>query len=187
MGQPQVSKDGLKRRCRRRLRELEIPDPFDLDRFCASLSERTGRPIRLLALELSPSSPCGMWLSTATTDYVIYQSATDPLHQEHIVLHELSHIACAHSATSVLRTDTAERLLPHLDGDMVHSVLARSHYTQDQEREAELMASLILHRARRDSWAEATPARRVQLSAEDDARIAARIERSLQNPVRCRP
>ncbi|SNR52430.1 hypothetical protein SAMN06265360_108163 [Haloechinothrix alba] len=187
MGQPQVNRDGLKRRCRKRLRELELPDPFDLDRFCASLSERTGRPIRLLALELSPPGPCGMWLCTATTDYVIYQSATDPLHQEHIVLHELSHIACAHSATSVLRADTAERLLPHLDGDMVHSVLSRSHYTQEQELEAELMASLILHRARKDSRAKAKPDRRVPLSAEDDARIAARIERSLQTPVRYRP
>jgi hypothetical protein len=53
-------------------------------------------------------------------------------------------------------TDTAapfgaiETLLPHLPAELVHRVLGRTVYSEPQEREAELVASLILYRVGRD-------------------------------------
>ncbi|MDV6013394.1 hypothetical protein [Haloechinothrix sp. LS1_15] len=175
----------------RRLRELDLPEPFHVDAFRADLSRRTGRPIQLLALGLPPGSPCGLWLSTESTEYVIYQRDTDPLHREHIILHELSHLCCDHRASTVLSEELSRSLFSHLDDTLVRSVLGRSHYTLEQEREAELMASLILHRRRgrtrrfRQSHTTASePAEDATLSADADAAVIARIERTLQQPGR---
>jgi len=56
-----VRDTALRRRCQRRLRDLPIPDPFDLDEFCRRLGEQRGRPLTLhQMLALGPDSPSGV-------------------------------------------------------------------------------------------------------------------------------
>jgi hypothetical protein len=59
------------------------------------------------------------------------------------VLHELAHILCEHTGAD----GTIDRLFPDLDPATVRKVLGRVGYTTAQEREAEMMASLIRGRS----------------------------------------
>jgi hypothetical protein len=130
---------GLRRRSARRLGAVRVPYPFDIDLLCAEVAAARGRPLHRLPLPgLSPGSPCGLWLGLPHADYVFFDPATSPLHAEHIVLHEIAHILCGHTTG-----DAAAQLFPDLDPAMVARALARAGHTTGQEREAEMLASVI--------------------------------------------
>jgi hypothetical protein len=138
--------ESLRRRCEARLRGIRIPSPFDLDAFCAELAEQRGRPLLRHAVPgLSADAPCGLWVGTDRADHVFYDPGTSPLHAEHIVLHELAHILSGHSGADAGLTT----LFPDLDPATVRRVLGRVGYTTAQEREAEMIASLIRGRPSR--------------------------------------
>jgi hypothetical protein len=132
-----------RRAARAKLRELgiTIPSPFRVDALCLHVSDLRGRPIRLLELDLSEAvAPCGLWIATATTDYIcVDQAASVPLRQ-HIILHELSHILCGHQG--VLGPDYIKQF-NILDPAVVRRILQRNAYDDAEEREAELLASEI--------------------------------------------
>jgi hypothetical protein len=138
--------ESLRRQCERRLRGIRIPTPFTLDAFCAEVSARRGRPlIRRPVPGLSAGAPCGLWIGTDRADHVFYDPGTSPLHAEHIVLHELAHILSGHAGAD----GALGRLFPDLDPATVSRVLGRVSYSTAQEREAEMMASLIRGRSAR--------------------------------------
>lgn len=139
----------LTARCRARLDELDLPRPFDVRRLCADLGRRRGRPVELVEMTLPAGAPSGLWLSTGQRDYIVYEHATSPLHQEHIILHELSHLLCGHTGGSRLSAEHASRLFPQLDSAMIRRVLGRAGYPSEEEQEAEMLASMILRRAER--------------------------------------
>ena len=139
----------LTARCRDRLAELDLPRPFDAETLCARIADRRGRPITLLALALPPGAPRGLWISTEHRDFIVYERATSPLHQEHIILHELAHLLCGHTGGPELRDEHARRLFPTLDPDLITRFLGRSGYTSEEEQEAEILASMILREAGR--------------------------------------
>ena len=135
---------GLRWRSERRLRGIRVPRPFDLDAFCAEVAARRGRPlIRRPVPGLSTDAPCGLWIATERADHVFYDPGTSTLHAEHIVLHELAHILCGHSGSD----GAFAQLFPDLDPATVRRVLGRASYTCEQEREAEMVASLIRGRS----------------------------------------
>ncbi|RSS74045.1 hypothetical protein [Streptomyces sp. WAC06614] len=129
----------LRRRCEAILGQLDLTHPFSLDALCERIAERRGRPIVLhpLPREAAESGICGLWLGTATADYVFYEAQTTPVHQEHIVLHELGHILFDHN--SLEGEETGDGTAP--------VILGRTNYTTRQEQEAEMLASMIRTRA----------------------------------------
>ena len=150
----------LRRRCERRLDNIRIPKPFDLDVFCAVVSAHRGRPLTLHPMPgLSAGAPCGVWISGPAADYVFYDPVTSQLHAEHIVLHELSHMLSGH-ATSIsagLSGDALHRLAPDIDPRTIDTMLGRAAYSTAQEREAETLASLIRARSAVGRPAEPRP------------------------------
>ena len=142
--------ENLRRRCEKRLRGVRVPQPFDLDAFCGEVAAHRGRPLLRRAVPgLSSHAPCGLWIGTPEADHVFYDPGTSPLHAEHIVLHELAHILSGHHLDTSLAA-----LFPDLDPGAVTRalgvrVLGRVAYTTVQEREAEMMASLIRGRSAR--------------------------------------
>jgi hypothetical protein len=142
----------LRRRCERRLENIPIPTPFDLDTFCAVMAAHRGRPLALQPMPgLSAGAPCGLWISVSTADYVFYDPDTSQLHAEHIVLHELSHMLSGHTtrieAGPGVSGGALRRLAPDLDPRTIDTMLGRTSYTTAQEREAEMLASLIRARS----------------------------------------
>lgn len=168
----------LRRICAAKVAALEIPSPFDVHEFCRSVQRARGRMIRLIPRALPTGAPSGLCVSTNAGDYIFYESQTSAFHQEHIILHEVGHLLCEHSAPSVSREEVSGLLLPDLDADMVQRVLGRTCYPMWAEQEAEIIASLILAKVEKE--------RRETVSAvsPDVASVVARVERSLGLPRR---
>ncbi|MEV4642155.1 hypothetical protein AB0J80_32880 [Actinoplanes sp. NPDC049548] len=148
----------LRRHCASRLAALELPATADLTVLCEHLARRRGRPIRLLPMPLSEARPCGLWLALPDVDLIAYESGTNRLHQEHIVAHELAHLICGHANLSGGPGLDTRALFPDLDPKLVRALLQRSHYSDDQEQEAEVMASMLLSRLSRPPAAPDGPA-----------------------------
>ena len=137
----------LRVRCAAKLRGLDVPIPFDLWRFCQAVEARRRRPL-LLHPVVSALGPCGLWVATPEADHIFYEQEATPFHQRHIILHELGHVVCDHHPAPVTGADLPQLLFPDLQPSVLHKVLARAGYSNDQEQEAELLASLILEQAR---------------------------------------
>jgi hypothetical protein len=79
---------------------IEVPKPFQLERFCDSIAGQRGRPLRLVPLENAAGQdlPCGLWISLPTVDLVFYEAGAAPILKTQIVLHEISHMLLDHGA-----------------------------------------------------------------------------------------
>jgi len=140
-----VNPRALRRRCEERLRELELPVPFDAASFCDALAERRGRPIVLQSV-VARGGPFGFWVPTPNKDYILYERETSRWHQEHIVLHEARHMLWGHEPTPITSPELAQLLVPNISPETVRLMLQRRAYPEEQEHEAELLATLILER-----------------------------------------
>ncbi|WP_314175805.1 hypothetical protein [Streptomyces winkii] len=141
------SRRKVRRRCAAVLRDLRLPDSFDVPTLCAELSARRGRPIKQLPVP-NLSDVCGLWIATDTADLIAYEQCTTVPHQNHIVLHEIAHMLCDHYPVTLSPAEQARLLLPSLDPDMVRRVLGRTGYSSVEEQEAEFLASLLGQYAR---------------------------------------
>jgi hypothetical protein len=133
----------LRRWCRRELRALDVRAPLRVDELSDRVGRRRGRPIRLVPFRLPVPGPFGVWLATSTTDYIVFQSHTTRAHQDHIVLHEIGHILAGHH-DEVTDPSLWTLALPDLSPDMVRRAFGRSAYEARHEREAELIATIIM-------------------------------------------
>lgn len=174
-----MNRTHVRRSCEALVAALDVPSPFQLGEFCRSLGESRGKPITLLPTPMVFGNLCGLWLGTAKADYVFYEENTSRLHQQHIVCHELGHILCEHPVKKTLGADIASALTPVVEPGEVQRVLGRETYSDDQEFEAELIATAILQRASRFRIVD-TPA---ALSSTSGGAVA-RIARSLSRGVR---
>lgn len=139
----------IRRQCEGIIRSLPIPSPFDVVRFVDDLASTRERRIELRPMEMPAEGPSGMWIATGRCDYILYESRTTALHQEHIILHEVGHLLADHDGASLLSEDTAQLLLPNLSSQVVNRVLHRTVYSVTEERMAETIASMILEEANR--------------------------------------
>lgn len=166
----------LRRRCEVLLAELDAPDEIDIRALCELAGKRQGKPIHLIPESLPTNSPCGLVVRTEAFDAIFYEQHTTPLHQEHIIGHELGHVLCGHETMPVIDADDSRLLLPDLDPALVQAVLGRTNYTAVEEREAEMIASLILRRSavRRRGVPARAPAPGV-------SPLLSRVERTLED------
>ncbi len=135
----------LRKRCEARLRRLDFSGCFDAASFCRSLEVQRGRPILLRPIA-GWAGPCGLWIAGGTADIIFYEQETSSLHQDHIILHEASHLLCDHVSAEIPVAALPFMLFPDLRPEAVWQVLQRATYGAHQEQEAELLASLIRER-----------------------------------------
>lgn len=142
----------LWRRAREVADAVRLPEPFDAEAFVAHLAAERGRPIELMPVSAPEGAPCGLLMSTERADYILYPTNTTALHRRHILLHEVGHLLCGHTGSDAgadgVAIDAAagRQLMPNLSPELVRRVLGRTTYTEVQEREAELVASLLAQR-----------------------------------------
>jgi hypothetical protein len=131
---------------------VSLPEPFDAEAFVAGLAAERGRPIELMPVSAPEGAPCGLLMSTERADYILYPANTTALHRRHILLHEVGHLLCGHTGSDAgadgVAIDAAagRQLMPSLSPELVRRVLGRTTYTEVEEREAELVASLLAQR-----------------------------------------
>lgn len=132
---------------------IGIPSPFDLQKFCTAVAEHRGRPLLIEEVDGvngAGQELCGLWVELDTADCIFIEASTSPMHREHIVLHEISHMLLGHSSTNGAGGDiNLGGLFTSIDPGTVHSVLGRANFTSPQEREAEQLATRIAQLAKR--------------------------------------
>lgn len=138
---------------------LEPPEPWHRMRFIESIAKARNRSITLMPVDATmlANSPCGLWLVREHDDIILYEDGTSEYHADQIILHELGHMLLGHdkSVGTSVKALMLTRLTPHLDSATVKAALGRSDYHDDQEREAEMFASLMM--VRRSEAAAAQP------------------------------
>ncbi len=115
------------------------------DYLAGVLGAKRGHPILLQPLT-GTTGACGVWVSVPSADLIFYEQETSRLHQEHIILHEISHLLCDHQPVPLSEGEVPELLFPDLQVETVKRVLQRGGYSTVEEREAETLATLILER-----------------------------------------
>jgi Zn-dependent peptidase ImmA (M78 family) len=121
------------------LRELDVRPPLDVRELCGRLARQRGRPIRLVAHPIKVPGPFGLWFETESMDVIFYQRETTRPHQDHIILHEIGHLVADHPSDEDDGEDP-DGLTP----DGTTRALRRTCYDSAYEREAELIATVIL-------------------------------------------
>ncbi|EFL18535.1 hypothetical protein [Streptomyces sp. C] len=173
--------------CETLLSEWGMEHGCGIDELHAYLSEQRGRPIHLIPTAFPERHLFGIWLKTDEFDIIAFEKAASASHKEHIIAHELAHIAFDHDGSVQLDQLGAGpspaagpgdpgALFSDVDPEAVRGVLMRSRYSDDEEQEAETMASLILARATK-RWTE-----RAWGVPDEAAEIVARIESGLGRP-----
>lgn len=129
---------------------LPLPDPFTVPDLVTAVAARRGRSIDIGTLPGGATAQtCGVWFQLVDRDVILVEENTSAFHRDHIILHELGHMLCDHrgdgggSGGGRDRIDDLALLLPDLSPDLVRRMLGRTAYTNDEEQEAELVASLI--------------------------------------------
>ncbi len=168
-------------RCRARLDELERTIRWDrvadIAMLCSVIGTQRGRPIRLEVVGL-PLDLSGLWLPGTSEDYIFCSWDTVPAQRGQVILHELSHILCGHRALVADAEVLLRQDLSLLDSDTIRRRLGRSRYDTRSEREAEMLATLLVRR-----WEAARPdARRAgdQGAADSDPEMR-RLRRRLDD------
>ena len=137
--------EALTRRCEARLRTLPLPTPFDVEALSRSIGARRGRPIVLRPVRRLPRV-AGFCFPDGANDVIVYASDTSLLHQEHIILHELCHLWCDHRLRALTTEEVAAVLGDDISMPAVQWFLPRASYSAADDREAEVLATLILER-----------------------------------------
>jgi len=136
-------------------RTLPIPVPWDRNVFIGNIAAMRGRPIRLVPTDTASlnDSPCGLWLKREHDDVILHERGTSDYHIDQIICHEIGHMILGHDRPSQpdeqpqpgdATTHLLRAILPDLHPDAIRAVLGRHDYATGQERDAEMMASMIM-------------------------------------------
>jgi hypothetical protein len=140
----------LRRRCAKLIKDLEIPDPFDLGQFCDSLGKSWGRPIDLMEVDLPKALPCGLAVALEDRDIIFIAAGLTGPHRDIVGLHEIGHLVAGHLTDPLAGTDTRRFVFKHLDQRLINRINQRSNnYSTRHEREAELIATMLFGRINR--------------------------------------
>jgi hypothetical protein len=124
-------------------------EQFDLESFVRCVEKQRGRRIDFIATDF-PTGYDGAWITAKDelVEYICFDQALSPLHQDHVKLHELGHIICGHETLSLSQGEMAQLLA---NGGDLSAVLCRANDLKPnrQEREAEMVATVI------QTWANA--------------------------------
>lgn len=133
------------------LASIKIPQPFDIQVFCDTVAAERRRALHLHSVPgiSGTDAPCGVWIATEKADHIFHEAATSPLHQDHIILHEIAHMLLGHASIIDEVRPGSGGLFPDIDPATVISVLNRASYATRDERDAERLAGLIANRADR--------------------------------------
>ncbi|AVH61021.1 secondary metabolite protein [Streptomyces dengpaensis] len=81
---------------------------------------------------------------------MFYDPRTSTLHQDHIIAHEFSHLLLGHHESRPLSA-LVPTLITTMDPAVVQMMLGRTKYDEAEERDTELLASLLQRRIL-DRW-----------------------------------
>ncbi|MET9490700.1 hypothetical protein [Nocardia sp. NPDC006630] len=136
---------------------LEIPTPWNLQRFVDLLAEQRGKPIVLTGHRglRAAGFPCGLLAEMDDLTLIVYEERSSRYMVEHTVLHEIGHLLLGHEGERM--QDSLGEYLGGFVGSAsiarMETVLARGVFDTAKELEAETFANLIMPDIRRRPFA----------------------------------
>lgn len=135
-----------------RLDGIPVPQPFNLDAFAAAVGKKLGTAVELRDLPADPrlAAVSGAWLSTGRAEIISLEPGTSGWHRNLIALHEFGHLLSNHPSDPDWDPEHAAKYLTTLGAGTQNRVRfrhAQDGYSESEEDEAEMIASIILDRA----------------------------------------
>jgi hypothetical protein len=134
------------------LASIDIPHPFGIEVFCDRIAAQrvVARSIYTASPGVSGTdAPCGVWIATEKPDHIFHEAATNPLHQDHIILHEIGHMLLGHRSILDGVHTAGGGFFPDIDPVTVVSLLTRASYGTEDERDAARLAAAHRGQSRR--------------------------------------
>ncbi|MDI3423376.1 regulator component [Streptomyces luteolus] len=146
----EVGESRLRNWCEEQVDLLYLPHRFSTRELREAIADRRGKPIVLQPLTTlgAVDVPCGIRMETPDADLLFFEEGTSVHHQRHILTHELCHVYCDHPGS--LEVDAAQALALGVNPTLVLRMSGRTSYSTTDERQAEMMASVIRRRIYRD-------------------------------------
>ncbi|MFE7577649.1 regulator component [Streptomyces sp. NPDC057521] len=140
----------LRQWCEEQVDLLNLPYPATTRALREAIADRRGKPILIRPLSTlgAVDAPCGIRIETPSADLLFYEEGTSVHHQRHILTHELCHVYCDHPGNAAVDADMAR--IVGVNPALVVRMTGRTRYSTDDERQAEMMASVIRWRIYRD-------------------------------------
>lgn len=134
------------RQCQATLAEVDVPTPFDLERFCNGLRRTHGLRVALVPVRDHGSRPCGLRARLHGVHHVLHDHAAPVGRRDHGSLHVIAHLLLGHGPGHA-DDDCAIRGQPDADATMARSALGDGAYSDADEEAADALAALILREA----------------------------------------
>ncbi len=143
--------DEIYAKCEVIMEQLDIPRPFTVEAFLAAIEMSTGRPIRLETFEFRSRGRLGLLLRLDTEDLILIDSRARDTRRLQVLCHEAAHIILDHQAlTDVLDEgqdlNIPDGLLHQWNLERLQEIWHRWTYSAREDKEAEVLADLILER-----------------------------------------
>ena len=140
----------LRRSCEEHIDRLNLPYCFTTRELRDAITALRGKPIVLRPLNTlgAVDAPCGVRLETPDADLIFYEEGTSLHHQRHIVTHELMHVYRDHPGS--LEVDAAAAHVLGVSPILALRMSGRTSYSTADEREAEMLATIIRQRMYRE-------------------------------------
>jgi hypothetical protein len=143
-GIPSSSAAGLRPGAQRNVESLSLRGCRSVAQLCERVADRRARRLELLPVGLRGSDIHGMLVVTEDADFIVYDQDAPVYHQQHVQLHEISHLLYGHlDEADGLRGEQLHTQFPQLEHLGAIKVLQRSDYDAHMERQAETLASFL--------------------------------------------
>jgi len=129
---------------------LGLGPTFSLTDLHRRVERHRGRAVHLIARELPPLAPHGLWIASEQADYIFYDAGAGPVRQHQIIGHELGHVLGDDGSSPARLDELTAMLLPEVDPVVPARLRLRSAYDDVTERRAEVFGSVVVLRV--DSW-----------------------------------
>lgn len=139
----------LRRRIDELIRQLPMPEPFDLEVLCREAGRRwLDATVHLVPWDLSPLALCGLWIlgtdhQQQQVAFLVYDRAATGVHRDQVIGHELGHAALGHTGVDEHLQDLISQVLP---GMPLSSARGRARFLTSEEGEAEYFGDRLCER-----------------------------------------
>jgi hypothetical protein len=137
------------------LNQLGLPKTFTLADLKRAIESHLGKTIYIIARPMPATGPTGLSIGAMQGEYVFYAEDAKPLQRTVIIGHEFGHILFDGHTPPANRQDLLATVLPERSIVGITRLAARTYWTSDRERRAEVFGSVVA--ARVVGWGDLPP------------------------------
>lgn len=130
-----------------------VPANGTVEDLVTAVGEARQRTIHLLAADLGPAGPTGMWIATEHGDYIVHPADASAAERSAVICHELAHMLLGHQpeGEDEALQQMAATVAPDISTEVVQRFLGRHGYADRLESEAEHLGTVLVTQLARNA------------------------------------